>query len=298
MRNKELILNPYFIIGLSLLLINDFYLKQAFGNFLTGKLSDFAGLLIFPLFIATVAPRFKKWVVLITGIGFILWKLPIITPIIDSINHVTGWGIYRTIDYTDYMALSILPLSYYLIKTEKCQTAFSFSCIKHCFKYALLGVSFFAFCATTLPPPQHLYKIPQGTVYIGKSYTIKLSKDSIINTIKNLGYNCDYHDEFIYYSKSPFHYGDSVAQLSQRSYYQTDNIIQYWKDVSGKDTIARDTIANIKYDLEVIKPNKTKLTIINVTLPKEGNIQDWKKLQGLHKQYKEWLKMNLIKKID
>ena len=47
MKKKDLILNPYFIIGLSVLLLNDFYLKAAYGNFVTGKLSDFAGLPIF-----------------------------------------------------------------------------------------------------------------------------------------------------------------------------------------------------------------------------------------------------------
>lgn len=165
MRNKELILNPYFIGGLFILLLNDFYLKQEFGNFLTGKLSDFAGLLIFPMFIAALTPKLKKPAAFITAIGLILWKLPLMTPVIDLVNHATGLGICRVIGY------------------------------------------------------------------------------------------------------------------------------------HPKDTIPTDTIANIKYGLEAINPNKTRLTIINVTLPKEGNIQDWKILRNLNKEYKRWLKWHLIDEI-
>ena len=70
------------------------------------------------------------------------------------------------------------------------------------------------------------------------------------------------------------------------------------KNPNSKDTIKIDTIANIKYDLQIIEQDKTQLNIINVTRPKEGNIQDWKMLQSLHNQYKEWLHKNMIKKID
>jgi len=47
MKRKDLVLNSYFVIGLIVLILNDFYLKYEYGNFVTGKLSDFAGLLIF-----------------------------------------------------------------------------------------------------------------------------------------------------------------------------------------------------------------------------------------------------------
>jgi hypothetical protein len=56
-------------------------------------------------------------------------------------------------------------------------------------------------------------------------------------------------------------------------------------------------MSNIKYQLIEINPNKTKLTIINVTLSQDGNIQDWKKLKALSEQYNLWIKDNLIEKI-
>ena len=46
----EKIKDPLFLVGLGILLLNDFYLKYAFSNAFTGKLSDVAGLFIFPFF--------------------------------------------------------------------------------------------------------------------------------------------------------------------------------------------------------------------------------------------------------
>jgi hypothetical protein len=276
MKQKELILNHYFIIGLVVLLLNDFYLKYEFGNLTTGKLSDFAGLLIFPMFVASIIPRFRKSISLITGIGFIIWKLPLFTPIIDFVNQTSFISIHRVIDYSDYIALLILPLSHYLINRKESHVLITKEKIKSVSRFALLGIAFFAFCSTSV-----IWKeTPQGTILIDKSYNIKLPKDSVISSIKQLGYNCDF------YQRDSLNYGFI-------SYYQTDNIVR-----ESENSIVIDTIANVKYQLEDINPKKTKLTIINVTLSKEGNIQNWKTLKSLRNQYSLWLKNNLIEKID
>ncbi len=121
--------------------------------------------------------------------------------------------------------------------------------------------------------------MPQGTIFIGEAYNIKQPKDSVIAAIQRLGYNCHFHaGDTSYYYNAP--------------YYQTDNIIRH-----HKYSISADTIASIKYALEEINPNKTRLTIINVTLSKEGNIQDWKMLKALSNNYSAWLKKNWIEKV-
>ena len=300
MKRKDLILNPYFIIGLFVLLLNDFYLKAAYGNFVTGKLSDFAGLLIFPMFIAAVFPKLKKQAALITGIGFVIWKLPLFTPVVDLLNQLPLVSIHRVIDYSDYVALLILPVSHYLITAKFCRNVSAsldmtpvFERLLYVSRLALLGVSFFAFCATSYIP-KYIYQMPKGTVYVGESYNIKLPKDSVISAIERLGYNCEYHDEFVYCSPG---ITSDTTKKQKRGYYQTDNIIRYFQGVNRKDTIAQDTIANVKYDLLEINPNKTRLTIINVTLPEEGQVQDWKQLKVLSRQYKDWLKKNMIEKV-
>jgi len=275
MKIKELILSPYFITGLILLILNDFYLKYQYGNFITGKLSDFAGLLIFPMFIAAIIPRFRKSASLITGIGFIIWKLPLFTPVIDFINQYSFVTIHRVVDYTDYLALLILPLSHYLINHREDHFIINQNKLKHFSKYVLLVIAFFSFCATSM----RLHEMPKGTVYIGESYNIKLPKDSIINAIKQLGYNCDFH-------------ANDTTGLGNRVYYQTNNIVRYYGD-----TMVIDTIANVKYQLTELKPGKTRITIINVTLSKEGHMQDWRDLKAISKTYNIWLRDNLVEKI-
>lgn len=146
-----------------------------------------------------------------------------------------------------------------------------------------MGISFFAFCATSLMRSE----IPRGTIYIGDAYNIKLPKDSVIASILRLGYNCDFYE------------GDSAVVDSVirpvtylAPYYQTDNIIRTYGD-----SIISDTTASVKYRLEEVKPNRTRLTIINVTFPQEGNIQDWRTLKHLSEQYSRWLNQNWIEKV-
>jgi hypothetical protein len=95
----------------------------------------------------------------------------------------------------------ILPVSHYLI--NHCNNL-SIVKLNHIRPYAtvfIAAVAFFAFCATSIAPRKEM---PQGTIYIGESYNIKLPKDSIINTIKKLGYNCEYYTDSIVNNYSNF----------------------------------------------------------------------------------------------
>lgn len=69
-QHQSPLLSVGFIAGLLLLLLNDFYLKANFGNAFTGKLSDVAGLFIFPLFWAVFFPAHKKVIYLSTALFF------------------------------------------------------------------------------------------------------------------------------------------------------------------------------------------------------------------------------------
>src|ERR1700743_827306 len=100
--------NPIFIISVITLALNDWCLKQAWPNELTGKLSDFAGLFAFPFFLSALFPRRTTGIYLFTLLLFVVWKLPLIEPFITGLNNL-GLPVHRTIDYTDYVALVILP---------------------------------------------------------------------------------------------------------------------------------------------------------------------------------------------
>ena len=208
--------------------------------------------------------------------------MPLVSPLIDTLNLTIPFRIQRIIDYSDYWALLVLPIAHKIIHQDTKTNINSYNILRVS-KFGIVVVSFFAICATSMPPP---VEMPEGTIYIGKEYTIKKSKEETIEMIKSLGYNVDYHENL----------EDSVTIKKYRSrkmpYYQTDNIIIY-----DDNSIPIDTILNVKYTLYEPKENKTKIEIINVTLSEEGNIQRWQTLKYLRKQYKNMLEKQMIKKV-
>lgn len=171
-RQFKIVLSPLFLMGLCLLLINDFYLKIAFGNWLTGKLSDVAGLFIFPLFLGVCFQKQKKLSFIATGLLFTIWKLPIVDGLIEWFN---SWHIYigRTVDYTDLFTLVILPLSYYYQQSNFTTIRLSPSLVSL--------VSIFAFCATNFPPRKL-----QTYEDINKVYELDYSKDQLVYHLNHL----------------------------------------------------------------------------------------------------------------
>lgn len=170
----DLLTAPLFLFGLSLLLLNDFYLKSTFHNFTTGKLSDVAGLFIFPFFISIFLDK-PKAIYLSTTVFFCFWKLEISQPFIDLLSTITRLTIYRTIDYTDLFALSILPFSYfyYLKKIKKAEAS------NKIISGLVCGISLFAFCATTTPPERQVHL----NIEMNKTYNFPISKDSLLQQL-------------------------------------------------------------------------------------------------------------------
>jgi hypothetical protein len=96
MRRDSGLLRPIPLIAIAVLVINDHLLKDAYPSWLTGKLSDVAGLVFFPLLAcALLAPlvridrdRLLTACVVATGIGFSLIKLW--EPATALCEHVLG----------------------------------------------------------------------------------------------------------------------------------------------------------------------------------------------------------------
>ena len=59
-RGVFLLTSPAFIAALTLLILNDWVLKPAFSNWVTGKLSDVAGLVAFAMFGTALLPD-RRW---------------------------------------------------------------------------------------------------------------------------------------------------------------------------------------------------------------------------------------------
>ncbi len=144
-----------FFLALTLLLLNDFVFKYSWPNALTGKISDFAGLFILPLFWFAIFPRYKKIVCALSAIFFLWWKSPLSDAFLDAWNSLAFVQWERVVDYTDYWALLSIPLAYYYAT----QVAYRRVKIEPAFVGLLVSFSFLAtsaekpiICALDYPP--------------------------------------------------------------------------------------------------------------------------------------------------
>ena len=141
-RRLQILGSPGFLIGLFLLLANDFVFKEQFHNAFTGKLSDFAGLFAFSLFWIAFFPRQKTFICVAIGVLFVFWKSAYSQFLINGWNSLPFFGIQRTVDYSDLWALLIVPLSFVYAKVS------SAVIVRPKLIHAIAIVSIVAFTAT------------------------------------------------------------------------------------------------------------------------------------------------------
>ena len=145
MTKEKQLFRILFLASIFILLINDFYLKYEYHNYLTGKLSDFAGLFAFPYFFSCLFPKRINPIYILTGILFVIWKSEYSEPIFDF-AHSYGIGIDRIVDYSDFISLLILPVSYLYWKLDFKQIIQPNKILKP----AIIGICSFAFIATSV----------------------------------------------------------------------------------------------------------------------------------------------------
>tara|TARA_B100000508_G_scaffold55003_3_gene42649 strand:+ start:15411 stop:16154 length:744 start_codon:yes stop_codon:yes gene_type:complete len=168
--SKNIFSSYWFVSGLIILLMNDFFLKETFHNWFTGKLSDFAGLFVFALFWIALFPKHKLKVLITTGIIFILWKSPLSQSFIDGFNSMNFFAIDRVVDFTDLLALSILPLAFLVAHRTPGLRKLRLS------PSIPIVAAAFAFGATSYSTNEEL----------NKSYTVNTPKDSLLNRLNRL----------------------------------------------------------------------------------------------------------------
>lgn len=180
MRTKhhiQLLWTNWFLICLVTLLLNDFYLKFAFPGILTGKLSDFSGLFIFPFFFSIFFHKQKRHIYVATALLFIFWKLSVSSSVINWLNAFDIVYLKRVTDLTDLFALIVLPVSFKYFDRQllKSETHSRFQTSMICF------IAFFSFCATTIGEKEY-----QKKLFIGKTYKIHTTKELLFKKIKKL----------------------------------------------------------------------------------------------------------------
>jgi hypothetical protein len=110
-RPSDLLLSPLLLASAALLAVNDWILKPAFHNAATGKLSDVAGVAALALFLRALMPRRRTFACVLAGAAFAAWKSPASQPLIDAWNGLGWWTADRVVDWTDLLALLVLPLA-------------------------------------------------------------------------------------------------------------------------------------------------------------------------------------------
>ena len=99
-----------FVLALAVLLVNDALLKQAYPGFITGKLSDFAGLAVVALPLFAAFPRHTRTIYLALIGAFLWWKSPAVGHVHRiherraAAEHRAAWSTTG-----DLFALAVLP---------------------------------------------------------------------------------------------------------------------------------------------------------------------------------------------
>ena len=125
-RSRHALTHPLFWTALALLVVNDHILKQAhvLPGAITGKLSDFAGMLVAPVLVATllrVRGRMGR-VAVFACVAGVFTAIKLSRPVADVLEALTAytplpWRLWC--DPTDLVALAVLPLGWWLMARER-----------------------------------------------------------------------------------------------------------------------------------------------------------------------------------
>jgi hypothetical protein len=181
----EIFRSPLFVVCLALLLANDFWWKNHFSNVITGKLSDFAGLFIFPLFLTAIFPSGKKYAFVLTFFGFIIWKTPVANSFVD-LWSTWIFRIERVVDYSDFIALLSLPLAYWYHTSDYTKINLN--------PYLIGLVALFSFTATSRAKNKVDFKNP-----IIQAYRISAMSLSDYENQEQRGFIVEHRGEILYY---------------------------------------------------------------------------------------------------
>jgi hypothetical protein len=253
--------NPIFLFSLVLLILNDWVFKYSFHNLLTGKLSDFSGLFAFPFFVSTLFPKQIKSIHISTFVLFIIWKSELSQPFIDLVNYKTEL-INRVIDYSDYIALVSISISYCTFIQHKIIE------FKPLVGKITLVVSCAAFLATSIP--KHIYNA-------NKKCDFNFSKKELVQRFNkvqkdDLSFFKDVKDIIVFdSSRNAFYFKnlkDTVLKLvdynklSDRDtiYIRSSNA---WVQLLGNDSISSLKLVNINTSFRKRRIDKAEKSAVN-----------------------------------
>lgn len=216
-KDREILLSYGFLIALATLILNDLIFKSQFPSWITGKLSDFTGLFVFPIFWVAIFPKFKKLIFVLTGLLFCIWNSPIIQPILNWFHSNQIW-FDRTVDYSDNIALISLFIAYRFMNADIKR--------KIAVKPIIISLtSLFGFTATTLPPRERV------TYSIDKKYEFDYSVDTLCNRLNMIA--DEYAAKYGEYIKTDSNEKNFILEINQDTIYQKIDL----QNITKTDTI-------------------------------------------------------------
>jgi hypothetical protein len=239
-RELHLLTSPGILAGLALLLANDFLFKPLFHNALTGKLSDFAGLFVFPLFWSALLPRRRREAYALSALGFVFWKSSHSQTLIDAWNALGVLNVGRVVDPTDLMALAVLPFSYVYARRATAPppsfvVQFAGRRLATC---AVVFVSLFAFTATQMADER-------TSGFQRRKYHFRMTSEELLarlSELKSRGVRLE-RQEYLSVDSYGLHIAAKFCKTGVRAqvnvYQQGDdavlelNWIEYWCDEDG-----------------------------------------------------------------
>lgn len=173
-----------FVAAVGVLVLNDWVLKPAFGNWLTGKLSDIAGLAGVAMFAAALRPRHVRAVFVATAAAFVLWKSPLSDGALEAWNGLDLLPLARVLDYSDLLTLAVLVPTYRLVRRIDGNRSLRHDSVRRGVGAIAIGlVAIIAFTATSVRRSTPIETTP---------YPMPGSRDEVLAGLDSIGAHIPY----------------------------------------------------------------------------------------------------------
>jgi hypothetical protein len=264
-RDRHWILNYVFLGCLILLFLNDHYFKHVYANWLTGKLSDAAGIVLLPMLLVFLFPGLRRYAVALSGVLFVFWKSPYSQGLIDFYNAHSFVPTSRVVDVTDLWVLLLLPVPYFIIGQIEKLRALHIDRVPA----AVVLLPTIATLVATSPPPAHYMMRSNGNLSCYRcSITVHYDQDGIVARVNQAGIALK--------KVGPITDGPSWLVAEQATAYRVDELI-----------VEKDTLRELDITMRTLKPGKTEIYFSGMQVA--DSIPD-ERLQGeLRRHYKKLL---------
>jgi hypothetical protein len=258
MRRHRYIWNLPFAAALVVLLLNDHYWKWEYGNVLTGKLSDVAGLILLPLLLAYCWPRQGRWMPLLSGLFFLWWKSAGSEAALAWYNTWAPIPLSRVIDYTDYWALLVLiPVYAYLRHLDSVPaTPPSHNRYSSAATGILALLTVLAFSATS--PPHYFYYLhdtAELSLYKAR-YKVRLSTAEVLQRWEATGYTFHPDSALIDSLRRTTYYRFENLSVADSIYYRFPAVV-----------LSNDTVEGVQVCLLPYPAERTTVIITGLQQP-------------------------------